>query len=147
MSTFITKKEILDLIIRIRNCFELEHGYMKVNKYGSYIRFNQNSYVQDVYKRILNSINSGKITYNIYNDIYLFLQTLRNSLLNIRVVVTKRNGYAEIEIAENAPSNKNTFNNLFPNVQKNYQNQIIKYNLIDLLRKTLVEVKKVRVSV
>jgi hypothetical protein len=147
MSTFITKKEILDLIIGIRNCFELEHGYMKVNKYGSYIRFNQNSYVQDVYKRILNSINSGKITYNIYNDIYLFLQTLRNSLLNIRVVVTKRNGYAEIEIAENAPSNKNTFNNLFPNVQKNYQNQIIKYNLIDLLRKTLVEVKKVRVSV
>lgn len=147
MSTFITRKEILDLIIGIRNCFELEHGYMKVNKYGSYIRFNQNSYVQDVYKRILNSINSGKITYNIYNDIYLFLQTLRNSLLNIRVVVTKRNGYAEIEIAENAPSNKNTFNNLFPNVQKNYQNQIIKYNLIDLLRKTLVEVKKVRVSV
>lgn len=147
MSTFITKKEILDLIIEIRNCFELEHGYMKVNKYGSYIRFNQNSYVQDVYKRILNSINSGKITYNIYNDIYLFLQTLRNSLLNIRVVVIKRNGYAEIEIAENAPSNKNTFNNLFPNVQKNYQNQIIKYNLIDLLRKTLVEVKKVRVSV
>lgn len=147
MSTFITKKEILDLIIGIRNCFELEHGYMKVNKYGSYIRFNQNSYVQDVYKRILNSINSGKITYNIYNDIYLFLQTLRNSLLNIRVVVTKRNGYAEIEIAENAPSNRNTFNNLFPNVQKNYQNQIIKYNLIDLLRKTLVEVKKVRVSV
>lgn len=147
MSTFITRKEILDLIIGIRNCFELEHGYMKVNKYGSYIRFNQNSYVQDVYKRILNSINSGKITYNIYNDIYLFLQTLRNSLLNIRVVVIKRNGYAEIEIAENAPSNKNTFNNLFPNVQKNYQNQIIKYNLIDLLRKTLVEVKKVRVSV
>lgn len=147
MSTFITRKEILDLIIGIINCFELEHGYMKVNKYGSYIRFNQNSYVQDVYKRILNSINSGKITYNIYNDIYLFLQTLRNSLLNIRVVVTKRNGYAEIEIAENAPSNKNTFNNLFPNVQKNYQNQIIKYNLIDLLRKTLVEVKKVRVSV
>ena len=147
MSTFITKKEILDLIIGIRNCFELEHGYMKVNKYGSYIRFNQNSYVQDVYKRILNSINSGKITYNIYNDIYLFLQTLRNSLLDIRVDVTKINGYTEIKITENAPSNKNTFNNLFPNVQKNYQNQIIKYNLIDLLRKTLVEVKKVRVSV
>jgi len=147
MSTFITKKEILDLIIGIRNCFELEEGYMKVNKYGSYIKFDKNSYVQGVYKRILNSINSGRITYNIYADIYLFLQTLRSSLLNIRVIVTKQNGYTEIGTASGSPKNKNTFNNLFPNVQNNYQNQLIRYNLVDLLRKTLVEVRKVRVSV
>ena len=138
MSTIITKKEILDLITGIMNCFELEEGYMKVNKYGSYIKFDKNSYVQNLYKKILNSINSGRITYTIYADIYLFLQTLRNSLLNVKVIVTKINGHTEVKTMPNSPKNKNTFINLFTNFKINYKNQIIRYNLVDLLRKTLI---------
>ena len=147
MSTVIKKQELIDLISGIKSCFELYEGYMKVNKYGSYIKFDSKKYVENLYRKIIDSINYGKITYNIYSDIYLFLQTLRSSLLNTKVIVTKQNGYTEIGTISGSPKNKNTFNNLFPNVQKNYQNQLIRYNLVDLLRKTLVEVRKVRVSV
>lgn len=151
MSTIIKKQELMDLISAVKNCFELGNGYIRINKYATYLRFDNKNYVENLYRKIFNSINSGKITYNIYSDIYLFLQTLRTSLLNDKVnVTTKKVGnHYETEIShyEKSPINKNTFNNLFPNVQKNYQNQLIRYNLIDLLRKTLTEIRKVKPSV